>query len=112
MLAIEVDPNLDSQMFRQDFDGLSFLLKFIWNDRDGAWYLELYTPEENLVASSILNLEIELFSEYRTRNTLPPGRFMAVDLRPGRNPFLREDLGVNIKLFYVTEAEYGALVGT
>lgn len=111
MIVVDIDPTLDSQQFRQDFDGIAFMLKFIWNYRDLSWNFELYTPEGVLVASTPLLTGVDLFSEYRSLGTLPPGRFVVVDMREGYPEFEREDLGINVKLIYATKAEYDAITG-
>lgn len=111
MIVIEIDPNLDAQSFRQDLDGESFLLQFLWNERDATWQFELYTPDETLIASAPLLPGVDLFREYRTYGTLPAGRFVFVDLRPGANEITRYDVGINVKLFYAGAIEYAAIIG-
>lgn len=111
MIAVEIDPRIDSQMFRQDFENRNYLLKFIWNERASVWQFELYTPEEDLIASAPLVTGIDLFSQHRIYGRLPPGRFIALNLRTGRTEIKKEDVGVNVKLFYIESGELRAIIG-
>jgi len=111
MLAIEIESQYDSQLFRQEFETVNYMLKFVWNNREENWQFELYTPENELVASAPLLPGVDLFSEYRSLGTLPAGRFLLVDLRSSPGTIKREDLGINVKLFYMESGEYDAIIG-
>jgi hypothetical protein len=98
-LYVQIDPNFDSQTFRQDFDGQNFRCKFIWNETDECFEFELYDLDERLIASAPLRLGEIVFSDYSS-DSLPQGDFLLVDLTGMGTPPSRFDIGVKAKLFY------------
>ena len=97
-LFIEIDPNLDSQQWRQDLDGQTYTLKFSWNGRDSSWKFELYDSDQVLLASAPLRMGQILFDEYPSGT--PAGTFTLVDLTgTGLNP-TQENISSDVKLFY------------
>ena len=97
-LFIEIDPNLDSQQWRQDLDDETFILKFCWNAREASWKFELYDTDEDLVASAPLRMGQAIFNEYPSGT--PAGDFVLVDLTgEGLEP-TRDNISSDIELFY------------
>jgi hypothetical protein len=98
-IYIEIDPNIDSQQWRQDFEGVTYLLKFCYNDREGIYNFELYDTENGLIASSPIVLGTALFSECPDER-LPPGLFIAIDISGEGGPANQEKLGRSVFLIY------------
>jgi len=102
-IYIKIDPQFDSQTYRQDLDGRSYRFKFVWNETDEAFNMELYDLNRTLIASAPLRLGEILFEGFLS-DSLPPGDFLLVDLTDSGSEPQRFDLGVKSKLFYF-EAE-------
>lgn len=99
ILLIEINPNLDSQQWRQDFDGVTYLLKFSYNYREQLYNFELSNLEGNLIASNPLVLGQILFEE-NSDDRLPPGKFFLADLTGESKEGTPETFGRSVGLYY------------
>lgn len=84
-------------------DGLEYLMRFLWSDREGCWYLGIYDQNNNPIALGIrLIVSWSLLRRFIDPR-LPSGVLMCVDLS-GQDIDIREsgDLGARVKLTYIT----------
>jgi hypothetical protein len=104
ILVIEIDPNVDSQQWRQDFDGTRYLCKFCYNSREELYNFELYDTDGDLIASNPLVLGQVLFSE-NPDPRLPAGSFFCADITNASQDANQTNLGRSTFLFYSEAAE-------
>lgn len=101
-------------------DGVDYVLRFLWNQREGSWFFSLLDADEDPIVEGlkvVVNLPLlRLVTDERK----PPGVLLAVDttapevdraagekvlaLDPGL-----EDLGERVLLLYFSEAELASL---
>ena len=100
-LTLPVQVGVPAQQFRVSLDGELFLVAVTWNEREGAWYLDLSDADGTvLLAGRKLVLGQALLARFRDAR-LPPGELLVLDttgsdLEPGP-----QDLGARVPLFYV-----------
>ena len=91
-------------------DRTSYLLTFSWNWRGQFWTMRVARRDGTVIAGGIkLVLNYELISTYPALD-LPPGFMFPID--PGEPNVVsigRDDMGVNVDLVYMSEAEVAAL---
>lgn len=105
ILNIELDRAIDSQTFRQDFEGTTYQLKVIWVAREGIYQFEIYDLADALLASAPLVPGERIFSDYSARDNIPPGAFVINDTSGlGRAP-TPDTLGVDVFLLYVESTD-------
>ena len=81
-------------------DGVSFILGFIWNYREEAWFMSVLAADETPIASGVRIVVDELLLE-QVRGTLKPaGDLIAVDTTGAQVDPGIDDLGANVLLFY------------
>jgi hypothetical protein len=100
---IEIPVAFDTPLYteRVTLDGVEYLLKFDWNDRENRWYLGLFSVTGSPLATGIkIVANWPLLRKIRGEN-MPPGVLSAVDLSPlnGESPTYSE-LGARVKLVY------------
>lgn len=100
---IEIPVATDTPLYTQrvTLDGIEYVLKFDWNDRENRWYLSLYDVSETPLATGIKIVSNWPLLRRFTSANMPPGSLMAADLSPqgGESP-MYADLGVRVKLLY------------
>ena len=65
---------------RVTLDGQSYILRFDWNGRAGAWYLSIADAEgEPLLTSRKLSTNSPILNRFRFVDGLPPGELIACD---------------------------------
>ena len=99
-------------------DGRDYILRLLYNQREGTWFLSLYDEEEDPIAESLKVVVSFSLLRLLTDPRKPPGILMAFDttaptpaagekllaLDPGLG-----DLGERVILSYFTEAEAAEL---
>ncbi len=97
-------PNFDQQTV---LDAVTYTLRFRWNAREGAWYLLLLDEAAQVVLLGAMKIVCAWpLNAYRSGNPLP-GVFMAFDSDGAGVDALLDDLGVRVKLYYLTGADLG-----
>lgn len=105
MRTIDVDPNTPNQIFGVELDGTSFRMALRFNNRDGYWYLSLYTSQdEPIVQGRKVVLDFPLWARY-VDPRLPPGQVLAVDTSGVGEEAGEFDLGARVQLVYVEDAD-------
>jgi hypothetical protein len=103
-LVIEIDPNIDSQRWRQDFEGVTYILRFCYNAREEMYNFEIYDLDENLIGSNPLVLGQIIFQE-NPDSRLPPGFFFLTDSTKEGGPADQEKIGRSVFLYYQESTE-------
>lgn len=99
-------PNADFPAYFESvvLDGTPYVFGFTWNTRDEAWSMSISREGVILLASIKVVDNFSLISLY-ANTLLPQGEILTIDLQQiKRNPN-RDELGVAVKVAYVTEAE-------
>lgn len=91
--------------FKCALEGKTYSFEFLWNDRDGAWYMQIGDAQENLLAGNMRVVLGKFFTaRYRDTN-LPPGQFVCQDTSgQDVDPGL-EDLGGRVQVLYYDSTE-------
>lgn len=95
-----------------ELDGISYSFLFRWNDRDGAWYLEIGDGGGAALVSGIkVVIDIWLLKAIRGLSAgLPPGDFIAFDTANLDTDAGFEDLGRRVQILYFTADEVAGVV--
>jgi hypothetical protein len=81
-------------------DGVEYVLRFRWNQRESKWYLAIELPDETVLVAGIKVVADWPLLKMQTSELLPPGELFAVDSTGQEtDPGLR-DLGERVTLFY------------
>ena len=108
--TIDLSYDSDEDDFTQtnELDGVRFLLRFTWNDRDEAWRLSAYQPDGTpLALSRKIVLGASLF-EGLSDERLPLGLLIAADTSLANVEAGHDDLGQRVVLFYFDAEEVAA----
>jgi hypothetical protein len=100
---VEIPVAVDTPLYTQriTLDGIEYIFKLDWFEREGRWYLSLYTVDNQPLALGIKIVAnwpiLRRFKDAR----MPPGLLMAVDLSPmNGEPPGYTDLGTRVRLHY------------
>ncbi len=103
MDPIEVPLAFDTPLYtiRVTLDGVEYILKFDWNDRENRWYMGFFSIDEDPLAVGIKVVANWPLLRRFTDDRLPPGELFATDLSPmlGESPTYSE-LGTRVRLMY------------
>lgn len=95
--------------FQVELENIVFSLEFIWNDREGSWYFNLYDTNGNMLLAGLkVTISMPLLARFIS-TSLPNGDFIAVDttnqdIMPGL-----QDLGDRVLFCYFSNAELQAI---
>jgi hypothetical protein len=105
-MSVEIINNettsLDYEQITQ-LDGIEYVLRFIWSDRESIWYMHIFDQDENELATGIaLVVSFPLLRRY-VDPRLPPGALVCVDTSEmGQDIQVSTDLGSRVLLMYFT----------
>jgi hypothetical protein len=104
-MIVEIPPALSERAFTQEtlLDGTTYRLTFRWNVREGAWYLDLLTAEDVLIAGGLKLVGGAFLLRHITGAVRPPGELWVEGIPTETN------LGTEAVLLYLDEDE---LAGT
>lgn len=104
--AIPTQQNLGAWTQRTTLDGVDYLLDFVWNARDPAWFVSISSIDGTELVNGIkLVSNWPLLRTHRYINGLPPGELIAVDLSGSIDKAGYGDLSNGVKLTYFDVAE-------
>ncbi len=91
--------------FEVELEGRTYGFELRWNERDGGWYLSVFTGEEEpLLTGRRVVLGFPLLGRSRDAR-MPPGELEAIDTTgSGKEPGLSE-LGVRVQLLYTDSGD-------
>jgi len=110
-MAIEmpVRNDLPAYTFKQELDGTVYTFEFRFNERFSCWIMDILdeTGEVPIILGTPVQTDVDILSRF-ILSSLPPGQFIVLDeTGEQRNPD-RDNFGIEVKLFYVTEEELTA----
>jgi hypothetical protein len=89
-------------------DGVTYTLEFRWNDRLGAWFMNVLDAEGVEAHMVGVRVVADYFFPRHLVDRSPPGLFLALDTGAamgfGEDPGF-DDLGSRVQLWYIPEAE-------
>jgi hypothetical protein len=101
-LEIPILPSVPHQEFAVVLDGVEYILEIRWNDRDEAWFANLYDAERDVICYGIV-LVIEYPILRRVNDPRrPAGELLLIDEENTQREAGLDDLGARVKLVYVT----------
>ena len=100
-LTIPVRADLPAYTFQITLETKLFTLTFRFNERMDRWIMDIADEDEvDLLLGTLIITEWNLIERFKD-DRLPPGEFFALDESGERKSPGREDLGNDVKLFYV-----------
>lgn len=101
--------DVSSYVQRTTLDGVEYVLRFDWNDREGRWYMTLADRDGEPIANGVKVVCGWPLLRRSADARAPAGMLMAVDQSgQGLDPGLSE-LGGRVPLVYFDAAELAAL---
>lgn len=102
---IPMIPTVPFYRFGTALDGIQFIFDVRWNGRDGAWYMDISTEDDILIAAGI-KIVLGVLLGYRSVDpAFPRGGIIASDLsNTGRDATL-DDLGTRVAVYFFPFAE-------
>lgn len=106
---VPTQPNTPRFSERVSLDGTTFLLRFRWNTRLSAWFMDVFDDAElPIVYARRIVIDWPLLRQTRYRDDGPAGEVLAYDTTNRDVRPLLDDLGVRVLLGYL-DAESVAL---
>lgn len=91
---------------RVALDGVEYIFRFDWNNREQRWYMGIKdTDEAPLVSGVKLVSETPLTFTQKYVAGLPQGEFLLLDFETGGVPPGFSDIGQRVELWYYSEGE-------
>lgn len=110
MIEITIDPTPISFIQEVELEGKVYRLEFRWNAREGCWYLTMKTSEDAVILGSRkMVVGTPLLRQTVDIDARPFGELVLVDPSDTIDTPGREELGNQVRLVYITEAELAAL---
>ena len=94
-----------------DLNGSAFRLRFHWNSREAAWYMDILNTDDVLILSGIkLVVNYSLIRQYPAIQELPKGEFILFDLEANDQTggVTIENFGRRYQLLFFTDEEIEA----
>lgn len=99
-LEIPVRSDFKAYSFQIDLEGTVYTLRFRFNQRMERWIMDIATAADEDILNGIVVLTGVPLTDKYVYETLPPGRFIAIDQSgEGRNAGA-DDLGNDVRLIY------------
>jgi len=105
-------PVFDASSFKEliTLEDTVYQITLTWNGRDEAWALSIAEQDGTPILTSIKVIPgYELIKRFKDTR-LPQGALFAADMTDTGNYPTRDNLGTDVKLIYMTEAELNAAV--
>lgn len=105
MRRLPAYPDIAEHEYYVTLEGVEYLVRLTWRERQASWYMDLLIPPDTPVAvgrrlspgwGPVLGWRVE----HR-----PEGELLVV----GPSPYQRDDLGDTLHLYYLPEDEWTAL---
>jgi hypothetical protein len=86
-------------------EGVSYQLGFRWSDRLSSWLATIATTDGEIIRENCaLRPNWPLFRS-AVDDRMPPGLFLVLRMNDSEEDLTAENLGIDFKVLYVTEAE-------
>ena len=100
-LELPVRSDIRSYTFTIDLEDRTYTLRFRFNERLGLWTMDIADAQDVDIALGIpIQTDVDMFSQIIDTD-LPPGNFVAIDETGEGRDAGEDDLGNDVKLFYV-----------
>lgn len=104
MERIPLDAKSDRYHFPLTLDGVACGIRCYWLPRAGSWYLDLLDASLQIIAAGVRINPGTSIAFPAAGDGVPPGVFVA----SGPSSYGHDDLGTQVFVDYVTEAELAA----
>lgn len=112
MVTLPITQRSAQFRFACELDGVTYVLGFRYNDRDGIWRLDIGDANNTPLALGLaLVTNMPLLRAVRTLPGLPPGELMVIDTASGDTDPTFDSIGRRHLVMYATLAEVIALGG-
>lgn len=118
MFSLDVDTTVANQIFSTTLDGANYFLRLLWNERDEAFYIDLYDSTQSAIwLGQRVVVGWRLWAQCVDPRK-PPGELMAIDttnqdedptLTVADDGSITSDLGDRVKLIYFTGEELASV---
>lgn len=99
-----VRSDIPAYKFQIDLEGTLYTFTFRYNSRMSRWIMDIADENETTILLGVPVLtEFSLIERFKD-DRLPPGAFLALDESGNQKQPAREDLGNDVKLFYIESA--------
>lgn len=82
-----------------------YLIDIRWNGREGAWYMDILSEDEDRIASGLKLVLGGPIGDLSPSNDFPAGHFYLFDASRTGTEATFEDLGVRVNLYFYTEQD-------
>ena len=105
MATVVIPTSTTSQFYKQQttLDGQNYTLKFKWNAREEAWYLDILTDAEVAITYGIKIVTDFPLGRRNPDPLMPPGLLIAIDTSGTETPPAIDDFGTRVQLIYIEE---------
>jgi len=101
VLEMPLRADIPAYSFQLNLEGNLYNWKIRYNERMGRWLMDILDENKiTLIAGIPIQTRFSLLSRFKNPD-LPPGYFIAVDESGENKQPSREDLGNDVKLFYI-----------
>jgi hypothetical protein len=104
-VTVPLRSDLPFYRFQVELDEVTYGLAFRWNYEAGAWFLTLYTSEDEVILAGVKVVVDWPVGSRSADPRMPPGALQFLDTTGARQDPGEEDLGSRVVLLYFTEAE-------
>lgn len=105
IFRIPLEQDFPEFVQQTQLDGITYTLRFHWNEREESWYFELGDVDDNpVVASRKVVADWPLLHREQSEDK-PPGSIWAIDLTGEGQPPGLNDLDERVIILYFDEAE-------
>jgi hypothetical protein len=105
--ALPFVPGVPAYRVATSLEGVTYLLDVHWNERDGAWYFDIYQADETPIRYGIKVVLGALLGGRVVDEAMPPGYVIAADLSGEGRDAGYDDLGDRVLVYYYTREELG-----
>ena len=103
-----VRSDLPAYKFQLDLEQILYTFTFRYNERMDRWIMDIADEnEDDLLLGTVVLTEWPLIQRFKD-DRLPPGEFMAIDESGEFKYPGREELGNDVKLFYIESGDLPA----
>jgi hypothetical protein len=101
ILELPVKNAMPDFQFTSDFEGVSYTLRFTWNERAGVWSMSIGDAQGNVIVGGIAIVVNWLLLDRFKDSRLPAGKLFTWDSSgQGREITDRNDLGDRVLVMY------------
>ena len=108
--VIDTSQSLFDYHQRVSLDDVQFELRFRWNTRLQAWFVDILDEDRIvLVYARRCVIEWPLLRQARHLDDIPGGELMNVDTTQRGVPPIADDFGTRVLLMYIDQAEFATI---